>query len=153
MSFLKPLTSWCLVWQPSAAVDTEFCFESRSASSRLSPTYADAVDALRQNPISFFIHFAQVALVERETNVLSCARRHTYSREPAQSTNRSDRRFWKTQIKLNHFVAVPLAGVVHIRLYCKRIACFQLLCRELQIAELKLRIAESVAERIQEAGR
>src|SRR5229473_2947476 len=72
-----------------------------------------------------------------------------HPRKRTQRPNRRDWRFWKTYVELHDFVTFALAHVPYIRVHAQGIACLQIRCGELQIAVLKFRVTESIAEGIE----
>ena len=130
------------------APDPKLCFRQWSTLSRLASSHADVIRPLGDNSISLFVHFAQVARIQREVDVLGFAGSERHPREPAQRANRRTRRFWKTHVQFHNFVTFALAHVPYIRFHVQGIARLQIRGRELQIAVLKFRVTESIAERI-----
>ena len=65
--------------------------------------------------------------------MLLLARFQVNARKAAQSLQRSPRHLREADVKLHHFVAIPLARVLHIHFNVQRIAGLQCGIRKLQI--------------------
>src|ERR1700686_1659545 len=130
------------------ALDPKLSFRQWSTCSRLASSHADVIRPLGDNSISLFVHFAQITRIQREVDMLGFAGSERHPREPTQRANRRTRRLWKTHVQFHNFVTFALAHVPYIRFHVQRIARLQIRCRELQIAVLKFRVTESIAERI-----
>lgn len=72
-----------LLWQSLVAVNSKLRFCQWRTCSRLSPSHAEVIETVGNNSISLFIHFAQVARIQREEDMLGFASNQTQPREPA----------------------------------------------------------------------
>src|SRR6266404_833110 len=144
---MDPCPATLLLRQSLAARYPKLCF-CQGSCSRLDPSDADAIGALGDNSISLFVHLAQIARIQFEVDMLGFTGTERYPLERAQSANRRDRRLWKTQVQLHDFVTFALAHVPYIRVHAQGVARLQIRCGELQIAVLKFRITEAIAEGI-----
>ena len=133
---MDPGSTTLLLRQSLHPRDPKLRFRQRSNLSRLAPSDADAIGALGDNSIAFFVHFAQVTRIQCEVDMLGFTGTQGHPREPTQRPNRCDWRLWKAQVQLHDFVTFALTHVPYIRVYAQGIACLQIRCGELQIAVL-----------------
>src|SRR5438270_787809 len=138
-----------LVGQSLLAIDTKFSFGSWSVRSWLSSSHADAVSSRSNHAISRLVHAAQVARIQREFHMLCLARAQVNPGKPTKRPDGSVWRFRQSQIKLDNFIAFPIAGVLDIDFRGKCITGIQRRCGKFQIAIREFRVAQSISERIE----
>src|SRR5579864_1690473 len=117
--------------------------------SRLSSAHGDQVIAGTDQTISSLVDIAEIPRTERQLHMLLLAGFEMNALEAAERLHRRARYLREADIKLRHFVAIPLARVLDVHFYIQRTACLQLRARQLQAAIFEGGVAQAVAEAIQ----